>query len=110
MLCSTLILLPCLLFIRLLPLLPLETIFCTLGLSHINPGSEISYLDLTTTNISYLNLANTNLTDNLNLGSGFSGLNLTCKIPSCAKFQNTSECTGGCHTYHDITFSPFASW
>ena len=40
MLLSTLFLLPCLLLIRLLPLLPSSTIHCTLGLSHININSE----------------------------------------------------------------------
>ena len=40
MLLSTLILLPCLLLIRLLPLLPSSTIHCTLGLSHININWE----------------------------------------------------------------------
>ena len=40
MLLSTLFLLPCLLLIRLLPLLPPSTIHCTLGLSHININSE----------------------------------------------------------------------
>ena len=41
MLISSLLLLPCIILIRLLPLLPTSTIHCTLGLSHINLNSEI---------------------------------------------------------------------
>ena len=41
MLTSSLILLPCLIFIRLLPSLSPETVLCTLGLSHLDLGSEI---------------------------------------------------------------------
>ena len=41
MLISTLLLLPCILLIRLLPLLPTSTIHCTLGLSYINLNSDI---------------------------------------------------------------------
>ena len=41
MLASTLTLIPCLIFIRLLPLLPPETISCTLGLSHLNHSLPI---------------------------------------------------------------------
>ena len=40
MLISTLLLLPCILLIRLLPLLPTSTIHCTLGLSFINLKSD----------------------------------------------------------------------
>ena len=40
MVLSTLFLLPCLLLIRLLPLLPSSTIHCTLGLSNIKINSE----------------------------------------------------------------------
>ena len=41
MLTSTLILLPCLILIRLLPSLPPDTVLCTLGLSHLDLGSTI---------------------------------------------------------------------
>ena len=41
MLASTLTLLPCLILVRLLQLLPPETISCTLGLSHLNHSSSI---------------------------------------------------------------------
>ena len=41
LLISSLLLLPCIILIRLLPLLPTSTIHCTLGLSHINLNSEI---------------------------------------------------------------------
>lgn len=40
MLTSTLILLPSLIFIRLLPFLPPDTVLCTLGLSHLDLGSN----------------------------------------------------------------------
>ena len=41
MLTSSLILLPCLIFIRLLPSFDPETVLCTLGLSHLDLGSPI---------------------------------------------------------------------
>ena len=41
MLTSSLILLPCLILIRLLPSLPPDTVLCTLGLSHLDLGSPI---------------------------------------------------------------------
>ena len=41
MLTSSLILLPSLIFIRLLPSLPPDTVLCTLGLSHLDLGSTI---------------------------------------------------------------------
>ena len=41
MLTSSLILLPCLLFIHYLPLLPPETVLCTLGLSHLDLGQPV---------------------------------------------------------------------
>ena len=54
MLASTLTLLPCIIFIRLLPLLSPETIACTFGLSHLNQSSDIPpyspCYNLTTTN------------------------------------------------------------
>ena len=76
MLSSTVILLLCLILIRLLPFLTEETLFCTLGLSHIN---------LATSNISQINL-----------GSDISSPNLTCEIPSCDSDLNLTECTGKC--------------
>ena len=76
MLSSTVILLLCLILIRLLPFLTEETLFCTLGLSHIN---------LATSNISQINL-----------GSDISSLNLTCVVPSCDSDLNLTECTGKC--------------
>ena len=50
MLASTLTLLPCIIFIRLLPLLSPETIGCTFGLSHLNHFSDSPCYNLTTTN------------------------------------------------------------
>ena len=41
MLTSSLILLPCLIFIRILPTLPSKTVLCTFGLFHLNLGSQI---------------------------------------------------------------------
>lgn len=41
MLISSLILLPCLTFICILPFLPHETVLCTFGLSHLNLGTPI---------------------------------------------------------------------
>jgi len=41
MLASSLLLLPCLVLIRLIPLLPPETVLCTLGLSHLDLGQPV---------------------------------------------------------------------
>ena len=86
MLSSTVILLLCLILIRLLPILTEETLFCTLGLSHIN---------LDTGNFSDINLATSNISQ-INLGSDISSPNLTCEIPSCDSDLNLTECTGKC--------------
>ena len=86
MLSSTVILLLCLILIRLLPFLTEETLFCTLGLSHIN---------LDTGNFSDINLATSNISQ-INLGSDISSPNLTCEIPSCDSDLNLTECTGKC--------------
>ena len=86
MLSSTVILLLCLILIRLLPFLTEETLFCTLGLSHIN---------LDAGNFSHINLATSNISQ-INLGSDISSLNLTCEIPSCNTGLNLTECTGKC--------------
>ena len=86
MLSSTVILLLCLILIRLLPFLTEETLFCTLGLSHIN---------LDTGNFSDTKLATSNISQ-INLGSDISSPNLTCEILSCNSDLNLTECTGKC--------------
>ena len=87
MLASTLTLLPCLILIRLLPLLPYQTLVCTFGLSHLN------------LNLADINIPQINLNDiNLNPGSTISRPNLTCEIPSCNQDMDIPECSGGCHT------------
>ena len=86
MLSSTVILLLCLILIRLLPFLTEETLFCTLGLSHIN---------LDTAGIPHINLATSNISQ-INLSSDISSPNLTCEIPSCDSDLNLTECTGKC--------------
>ena len=80
------ILLLCLILIRLLPFLTEETLFCTLGLSHIN---------LDTGNFSDINLATSNISQ-INLGSDIFSPNLTCELPSCDSDLNLTECTGKC--------------
>ena len=66
MLLSTLFLLPCLLLIRLLPLLPSSTIHCTLGLSHININSE----DIPACSPCFFNhTANSNITSSKNISA-----------------------------------------
>ena len=68
MLISTLILLPCIVLIRLLPLLPPSTLHCTLGLSHLNINSEIPScspcFDLATSNLTISNSTSTSQTEN----------------------------------------------
>ena len=81
MLLSTLFLLPCLLLIRLLPLLPSSTIHCTLGLSHININSE----DIPACSPCFFN----NTTgSNITSGSNISANNFTQNLTSSGNFSN----------------------
>ena len=91
MLISSLLLLPCILLIRLLPLLPTSTIHCTLGLSHINLNSDIPFCSpcfIPATN----NLTTTNIASNDFTTNDFTANDFTTTSQTANNLTSTGDC------------------